>query len=478
MSSPSEWVPMLWPSGPLDTALNPQTKAVSDAWHRPESLAIIKNTAVNCIVVTWAAGKPEDAEQQRSLQPLIAKAREMGVAVVGRCFGPAPKESAGVDALLATGPAESKTIIPVSPASRVTSSPAAIVAVEKTLWPKIATRETNKAEADASAGPTGSPWVNSNGWMISLVQAKAPGKAVWTLAEPPKDAAQLRPEMYALAIADAEAYGASWLIALDAKLRSGLTSNSPESLSDWKIIGESVRFFAQRRGWRSYTPAARLGVMSDFTGANEYLAGEVLNLCNRRHLPYRVLDQAHVSADSFQELRAVLLVNSKPPEGKLRQQVEEFVRSGGLLIVPASATPLVAGIAQAGNFDNRYDYFPVGRGKIAIAKKPWTDPYVIATDTHLVLSRRNDAVRLWNAGVTNVRYTVSRKGTGLLQLINYATRQFGHPMSAYVDDKYKSARITSLPGGESSSLEVLPKGNGIEIAIPPFSVFAAIELGA
>lgn len=452
---------MLWPSGPLETALNPTAKAALEAWHRPEALSILRDTAINCVVVTWSAGKAEDAEQQKTLQPLIARAREMGLAVAGRYFGPPPQSFAGVDAL-------------VAPAA----FPAGIAGVEKAVWPKIASRDTDKAAAETSAGPTGSPWVNSNGWKISLAQAKAPDKAVWTLVEPPKDVSRLRAEMYALAVADSGAYGADWVVALDPALRSGLAGGAPEALSDWKTITESVRFFAQRRRWRSYTTAARLGVLSDFSGPNEYLAGEVLNLCNRRHLPYRVLDQAHAGAAAFEGLRAILLVNARPPDGNLRQDIEGFVRSGGLLIGPASATPLVSGLAPMGGFDNRYEYFPLGRGKIAIARKLWSDPYVLATDTHLMLSRRNDVVRLWNAGVTNVRYTVSPGGHGVLQLVNYAMRPFGHPMSVYVDDRYRTARVTSLPGGESAALEVVPKGKGVEIAIPPFSVFAAIELGA
>ena len=57
-------VPMRWPSGPLDIALRDhRERQVLDDWHRPASLAILKGTPVNCLLVTWAAGLPEDADR-------------------------------------------------------------------------------------------------------------------------------------------------------------------------------------------------------------------------------------------------------------------------------------------------------------------------------------------------------------------------------------------------------------------------------
>ncbi|HUS06384.1 MAG TPA: hypothetical protein VMZ52_08820 [Bryobacteraceae bacterium] len=471
MSKASTWIPMRWPSGPLETALQPGNKSVNELWHKPESLNFLKGSPVNCIVVTWSADKPEVSSQQETLQPLIAHARQMGLGVIGRCSGSSRAPSAGLDALLVEGPSTSAQEISCAPAARLRAYPADVVAVDKAVWPKIPARATS------GAGPTGSPWVDSNGWMLLLAGAKAPGKILWTLAEPAADSPAIRPESYLLAIADSAAYGAQWVVALDPRLRGGLAGNAPDALSCWKTMTESLRFFAAHQEWRSYTQQSRLGVLSDFAGPNEYIGSEVLNLCNRRHLPYRVLDMDHLTAGSFDKLAAMLLVSARPPEGALRQQIDSYVKSGGVLIAPASAAPMVAAGAPAGNFESRYDYFPAGKGKIAIARKPWTDPYVLATDVHLILSRRHDVVRLWNAGVTNVRYTVSSQGKGLLQLVNYAMRPFGHPMSAYVAHPFGSARFVSLPGGESMRLDVVKRDGGIEIAIPPFAVFGAVELG-
>src|SRR3977135_4183442 len=85
--------------------------------------------------------------------------------------------------------------------------PPSIVAIKKAVWPKVPTGRRGPAGASGeskaatmAAGPTGSPWVDSNGWISSLTHAKSPEKEVWICAEPPKEA--VRGEAYALAVAD------------------------------------------------------------------------------------------------------------------------------------------------------------------------------------------------------------------------------------------------------------------------------------
>ena len=89
-------VPMRWASGPLEIALRgktdgftPQHKQTLERFHDPASLEILKNSPIDCLVVSWAAGLPEDAAQQRSATALIAAARQRNLAVVGWVQGSA-----------------------------------------------------------------------------------------------------------------------------------------------------------------------------------------------------------------------------------------------------------------------------------------------------------------------------------------------------------------------------------------------------
>ncbi len=160
--------------------------------------------------------------------------------------------------------------------------PASILCLSKAVWPGI--RAPGPGKDDAAAGPTGVPWVDSNGWLIRLSRTLAPGKTVWVTFDPPNDTV-VTPDSYVLAVADAEAYGGRWVI-------------SPGALDAFQRIARALAFFERHREWRTWQPVALLGVVSDFSGPNEYAGGEALNLLARRHQPCR-----RVRKREFQFLR-------------------------------------------------------------------------------------------------------------------------------------------------------------------------------
>jgi len=58
-------VPMRWASGPLEIALRgktdgftPQHKQTLERFHDPGSLDILKDSPIDCLVLSWAAGLP------------------------------------------------------------------------------------------------------------------------------------------------------------------------------------------------------------------------------------------------------------------------------------------------------------------------------------------------------------------------------------------------------------------------------------
>src|ERR1017187_5034230 len=90
MAPLSNVVPMRWASGPLEIGrrgkadgFTLQKKETLERFHDPASLEILKNSPIDCLVLSWAAGLAEDAVQQKSAGPLIAAARQRNLAVVG-----------------------------------------------------------------------------------------------------------------------------------------------------------------------------------------------------------------------------------------------------------------------------------------------------------------------------------------------------------------------------------------------------------
>ena len=402
---PSGLIPLRWPSE-LD-------------WQRPEALAVLEGSPVNCIILSGPNSAFQEAASRRGVQALV--------------------------------------------------TPPAQVLTDR-VWPGV--QRSLRGSTTSDAGPTGPPWVDSNGWAVQLARAKHPDKPVWVSVEPPEKTI-IRAEHYALAVADAEAYGGRWIVTLDPDTRKGLLANESGAREVWQTVGKALRFFRQQEPkWQGLQPLARLGVLSNFADENEFMGSEILNLGARRHLAYRILIPPRVD---LKGLAGVLWVFQKPPDGELLKTLRAFASEGGVLILPASAAHLSDGLPSAGRSETGYRLYTMGKGRLAVAAETWGDPYVVATDAHRLLTRRHDVFRLWNAGASNTLSLVSGS-RAVTQILNFTGRPAGHPMSAWIAYTAKTARFLDL-FGRTESLAVNLKNGGAEVSLPPFISYAAIEWG-
>lgn len=451
-----------------------------EAWTNAASLDVLKATPFNCVLLKWTS------DSKDRLGPLLEAGRRAGLilagwiaAGAGQAAAIAGAKAAGLSAALVEDPAAASDpfVIPVTERSKLPWSGASpVLAMNDAVWPSVKTGSGGDADA-ADAGPTGLPWIDSNGWFVKLARARAPGKAVWLASEPPKRNARLGPEVYLLAVAEAAAYGARWIASVEDQLWSGLGARDQQALEHWKKIGGAAGFFESHKEWLDYRPSGVLGVLSDFSGDNEFLATEILNLLSRRQLQYVILEKTAALSKSFDEIKAILYVDSAPPADELRAKLQSFVRPGGLLICPRGSDGLAAGPQPSGETHPRFDVRAVGRGRIAVAKEDFGDPYVLAADTHVLLSRRRDLVRLWNPGATNAHYTVSPDNKhGLVQILNYAHRPTDS-LSLRVMRPYQRASLWTLESAKAQPVKMIADSESVEFHLPPVSVYAAIELG-
>jgi hypothetical protein len=276
----SEWIPLRWPAGPLDQQKAKDIPAVRDAisaWLDPKVLSFLDGGPVNAILVTWAAGAAGDAAQQSALDPILVEAKKKNFSVIGRVTGKDPDvaaksaAAAGLAAIVAdevVAPVGDLKVIPSVEAQRAGSVASPVVALAQSAWPRIPTewrpRTGNRGRGGGAAGPTGAPWVEANGWVCSLAAAKAPGKTVWVLAEPPEDVVGYRPAHFALAVADAAAYGGMWVPAFDAETRMAIAKDRGNPA--WKAVTDATRFFASKKEWAVQQDFARLGLVSTSRG--------------------------------------------------------------------------------------------------------------------------------------------------------------------------------------------------------------------
>jgi hypothetical protein len=481
---------MKWPCGPLEIArrsksrsFNAELKDTLEAWEQPSTLELLKGTPINCLVVDWARGRPEDSAQQQALKPLLEAGRRLGISFVGKV---ALKEGAGAavaDARVAglsavmLGDASGQTFdLPVIlqlPREMVSGETAStIFSTSENVWPGV-NLETMEGD-NALAGATANPWVNSNAWFSMLAGVLAPGKTQWLDFDPPDSSNVLHPANYGLAIADSRAYGSQWIISLDDNLRAALPKGDLQAKTIWEKLCEVLVFFESHREWETFKSEGMLGVISDFRGDNAYLSGETLNLLNRRQVQFQILERSRTLPAAAQGLKVLLWLDKEEPSAEQHSQLLAFVRQGGLLIAaeywgPPEVKP------TKGDSSLRYDMYNLGTGQIAVAEEGFQAPDQVAVDTHLLLSHRNDIVRLYNPASVNCHSSIDPvHKRRLVQLVNYSVKP-ADSVTLWVNDQVKSARLWKPGTNGTVTVQGAEAAPGIDFRLPQLSLYCALE---
>jgi hypothetical protein len=334
----------------------------------------------------------------------------------------------------------------------------AVQRFDKSPWPGIPEKSWE------SAGPTGNPWVDANGWQVRLALTKTPGKPVWISSEKPKSV------NLALAVADAAHCGGRWLVTLNEELARGLAEGNARAAATWKDATRALAFFEAHRDLASMNALAKLAIVSSFDDTN---SGEVLNLSTRRHLAYHIVEKSQPRI-SFQGLEAVLYLDEAPPAAALLGKMVDFARGGGLLMTPSTTAAKITGIGPVMETQPRTAVHRLGKGRIAVPLKEWDDPFVLAADTHLLVSHRNDPVRLFNEGVL-IPYVTADGHRTVVQLVNYLGRESANFVTLAMPPSGRNPRVRTLDAPDPKPMEVFRESGRPEVHLPAFRYYASIE---
>lgn len=390
------------------------------AWRDPSALDLLQGTAIDCVL--FPQGSEFDAVRSR--------ARSAGMLVL--------------DA----------------------QAPPAGIRIVKGEWPGVKMGRSSHAEA----GPTGVPWVDSNGWAIRLEHTQHPEEEVWVDA-PPAAKSAIPADGYMIAIADGAAHGGRWIVALDDALAAALVAGKPEAQRPWNRVKQAAGFFAAHPDWTGYSPVAAIGVISDFSGGNEFFSRELLNLLARAGQPARPIARDKPDASG---LKALVYADAEPPSAELRRRAMDFVAAGGLLI--AAAWPGPAGARAACPLDN-FAMSVRGKGRLALAKEPPQDPYALAADCVLLLSHRNDLVRIWNGGATAFSFSQSLDGKQALVHVMFFSYIGPDAASVWVRGRFRTAAAATVDTPRVDGVTLVEARGGTEVHLPRVPQYVALELG-
>ena len=162
-----------------------------------------------------------------------------------------------------------------------------------------------------------------------------------------------------------------------------------------------------------------VGVVSDFSGDNETIGTETMNLMVRTNVPFRIIEKSKLATAPLTGYKALISVDDTMPEPAARKKLLDFAQQGGALLVSQSwkgegGTP--TGVAHP-----RLDLRKLGKGKFAVCKDEIPDPYMVARDIHVLLGRINDLSRFFNLSAFLSAHTAPPGGaSALLQITNFA----------------------------------------------------------
>jgi len=302
---------------------------------------------------------------------------------------------------------------------------------------------------------------------------RSPAGAIWVDARP--EGGVIRTEAYLRAVADAGANGGAWMISLDKDLAAGIAARKPAALETWKKILSAYGFFERHKAWNGYRRVAAFGLVSDFSGGNEFFAGEILNMTTRNNQPCLILEKSKVDSAALKGLRAAVYVDEQPPDPALRRTLLSFADAGGLLILGTKW-----GAPEGNPLPDTHPRFQLrsfGKGRLAVSKEESPDPYVFMKDIPLLVSHRYDVVRLFGADAAILYYTATADARrGVVQVVSYSFfPRNGAELAVRVAAPYREARMCSFDDPEPKKIEMLVDRNASEAHLPPVPVYAAVE---
>jgi hypothetical protein len=349
-----------------------------------------------------------------------------------------------------------------------------VLAIGDGFWPAYSW----KGVADGSAGPTGEPWLDANGWLYLYARSRGCGRAVWVRSDPPKDPRTVRQAHLQLLLAEAFAYGGRRPLWLPPEFAKELAGGHSRAVEDWKRLVAIARWLEAHSAWRSWPVVAPLIILSDFSGDNEYVAGETMLLAARQQAPFwPVYAPATVEVD-FQNRRAALYPDQAAPGPKLAGLLQSFARKGGLVLIGPAAAKGFAGMKALNQHPHpRFDIYSLGDGRVAVARAAFDDPWTLANDAHLLTSKRYDPARLFNGGLLHTHTASSPDGNrSLVHVINYGGESPGHEVVLQVNRPVKSARFHAIGSASPAPAKLTGNPARPEIVLPDVSVYIGVEL--
>ncbi|MBK9166422.1 MAG: hypothetical protein IPM24_03040 [Bryobacterales bacterium] len=444
--APADWVPARWP------------------WTEPKTLDLVAGSPVNCLLVEWDAAAPEpvtlfarEAKAKGFLTLAVLRPQSDAVAAARRAVdsglngvvleGDFSDPASVHEALAGTGAA----VIELT-ARRLMrfDSGQPVLGTYQGVWPGIQITE----DGHAKAGPTGSPWIDTNTGFIRA--ARSNGDFTLWMGNRPPDGAVITTRRYLQVISDAAMSGARWVVAFDAGLASGVHSGDSKALETWAAILNHLKFIESRPEWRTLSPYGQLALVQE-ASASGLLSGGILDMIATKHTPVRAVPPHRLDPGALAGIRMAVNVDPAGLTDAQKNTLRGFARGGGTLLTAPSGWKSASGEA------------------ITLEEEELKRLDEIWREINSMIGRTNLGARLFNVS-SMISALLSDGGRSYAHIVNFSEYPV-ESVAVHFQGKFTKATLWTPEGGEQA-LEVYPaeEGAATGVDIPQVSVWATVRL--
>jgi hypothetical protein len=443
IASAADWVPMRWTSAD------------------PKSLELVKDTAINCLLLERGQWSPEFAKAAAdrgiaTLGVVRAESDSVDAAIAAKLNGVVLEGNfdATVAERLRNRLTDSRlAVVELPERSRMKlEAGAPIIGTYQGVWPGIQVEEGGVAKA----APSGAPWIDTNMGFIRFVRA-ATNATVWMGNRPPEKMV-IKAERYLQAICDAEVVGGKWVIALDSDFNKRLFANDAAALQDWKRITQQVGYFESHREWKNLRPAGQLALVQDVASGG-LLSGGILDMIAVKHTPVRPVPSRKLDGAAMDGSKMAVNVDPGSLNDEQKEILKKFTRAGNTLLTAPPGWKFPA---------PKPGQITLGNDEVKVLDEIWKE-------LNTMTGRRNLGARLFNVSsmLSNLVQTADGKKT-VLQLVNFSDFP-AEAVTVHLLGKYRSAKIY-FPDAPAKVIPVYDNDEGTGIDIDKIGVSATLVL--
>ena len=327
------------------------------------------------------------------------------------------------------------------------------------------------------SSPTAQPWIDTNLALVKTEQRSHQGQVpLYTFSWAGRsDSGQQQPALtaadYSLAVAEAGAFHADFILKLDESLQKALSEHDPEAWTLWNQVRACANFYSHTTE-QGMEAAANVAVVVDDLDPTD----EVMNLLARHNLPFTVLRPPDLKLGDLEGF-AVVVVFAKPDRGAC-ERIADLATHGKIVVLVEAHGSYPWHSRDAVRLNEHAVSYAFGNGKVLELSEPVTDPETFAQDIRRLLGKENVLMSLWN-GLTTIAVPYCEHGgtVKVLEFVNYAEEE---PLRVQVQVKGSFASIRYETPERRCCESLVPiKHNGFtEFVIPELRIAGRVHLEA